>query len=69
MLAAAAFVVSLPLMLWMLPVLIGLALAVPLVALTASRAAGLAFRRAGLLLIPEEQNPPEVLRRARVVRD
>ncbi len=68
-LAAAAFVVSLPLMLWMLPVLIGLALAVPLVALTASRAAGLAFRRAGLLLIPEEQNPPEVLRRARVVRD
>ncbi len=63
-LAVAAFLVSLPLMLWMLPVLIGLAFAVPLVALTASRAAGLAARRSGLLTIPEEQTVPPVLARA-----
>ncbi len=67
-LAAAALVVSLPLMLWMLPVLIGLGLAIPLVALTASRQAGEAFRRAGLLLIPEEAAPPAVLAAATALR-
>ena len=64
LLAAAAYAVSLPLTLWMLPVLIGLVFAVPLVSLTGSRAAGLALRRAGLLTIPEERTPPAVLTRA-----
>ncbi len=67
-LAVAALVVSLPLMLWMLPVLVGLGLAVPLVALTASRRAGRALERAGLLLIPEERDPPPVLARAVAMR-
>ena len=67
-LAGAALVVSLPLMLWMLPVLIGLALAIPLVALTSSRSAGEALARAGLLLIPEERSPPAVLVAAAVLR-
>ena len=64
-LAAIAYLVSVSLFLWMLPVVIGLALAIPLVALTASRAAGLALARIGLLRIPEEPSPPAVLARAR----
>jgi membrane glycosyltransferase len=64
LLAAAAYAVSLPLFLWMLPVLIGLVLAVPLAALTASRAIGLALRRLGLLRIAEEAAPPAVMQTA-----
>jgi len=63
-LAAAAYAVSPALFLWMTPVLIGLALAVPLAALTASRGVGVALRRLGLLRIPEERTPPRVLARA-----
>jgi len=63
-LAAAAYAVSPALFLWMTPVLVGLALAVPLVVLTASRRVGLALRRLGLLRIPEERTPPAVLARA-----
>ena len=47
-----------------LPVVLGLALAVPLASLTGRRSLGVALRRVGLLRIPEESNPPEVLRRA-----
>jgi membrane glycosyltransferase len=60
-LAAAAYAVAVPLFLWMLPVLVGLALAVPLAAGTASRRAGQALRRMGLLQITEEVRPPAVL--------
>ena len=63
-LAATAYAVSPALFLWMTPVLAGLALAVPLVLLTASRGVGVALRRLGLLLIPEERAPPAVLARA-----
>ncbi len=63
-LAIIAWLVSPALFLWMSPVLIGLALAVPLVSLTAGRDLGLAFGRAGLLRIPEETAPPAVLSRA-----
>ncbi|MCQ8279725.1 glucans biosynthesis glucosyltransferase MdoH [Acetobacteraceae bacterium KSS8] len=63
-LAAIAWLVSPALFLWMSPVLIGLALAVPLVSLTAGRDLGLALGRAGLLRIPEETAPPAVLSRA-----
>ena len=68
-LTAIAYAVSLPLMLWMLPVLIGLTCAVPLVALTSSRAAGQFLRRAGLLAIPEEAAPPRVLARANALAE
>ncbi|MCQ8242331.1 glucans biosynthesis glucosyltransferase MdoH [Rhizosaccharibacter radicis] len=67
-LAAAAFVVSVALFLWMTPVLVGLLLAVPLVALTSDREAGLALRRWHLLLIPEEAAPPPVLSRVTALR-
>jgi membrane glycosyltransferase len=62
-LAAAAYAVSLPLLLWMSPVILGLLSAVPLVALT-SGSMGRAARRLGLLVVPEERAPPEVLKRA-----
>ncbi len=66
-LGAGAWAVSPYLALWMLPVVLGLALAVPLASLTSRRSLGLALRRIGLLRIPEEVRPPEVLRRAAAV--
>jgi len=63
-LGGIAWAVSSSLALWMAPVVLGLALAIPLAAFTARRSAGQAFRRLGLLRIPEEVQPPEVLARA-----
>ncbi|HUB15645.1 MAG TPA: glucans biosynthesis glucosyltransferase MdoH [Acetobacteraceae bacterium] len=63
-LGAAAWAVTIYLALWMLPVVLGLALAIPLAAVTARRSTGEALRRAGLLLIPEERGPPAVVQRA-----
>ncbi|PHK96430.1 glucans biosynthesis glucosyltransferase MdoH [Pseudoroseomonas rhizosphaerae] len=62
---AAAWLVSPYLALWMSPVVLGLALAIPLAALTARRDVGLGLRRLGLLLTPEEREAPAVLSRAR----
>ncbi len=56
----AAYSVSLPLMLWMLPVVLGLVLALPLGLLTSFRS-----RTAGLFATPEDRFPPDVLIRAR----
>jgi membrane glycosyltransferase len=70
MLAGTAWAVSTSLALWMAPVVLGLALAIPLAAYTARRSTGLAWRRMGLLRIPEEMQPPEVLARAnRVIQE
>ncbi len=63
-LAIAAYAVSLPLLLWMLPVVVGLLLAIPLVSLTSSRRLGDRLRAWHLLGIPEEDSPPPVLARA-----
>jgi membrane glycosyltransferase len=63
-----AYAVSPPLAAWMAPVVIGMALAVPVVALTSSRSAGDWLRRHGLLSIPEESAPPAVLVRAAELR-
>jgi len=64
LLGGAVWAVSQALFLWMMPVLLGLGLAIPLVASTSSRAAGQALRWLGLLSTPEERQPPAVLRRA-----
>jgi membrane glycosyltransferase len=64
LLGGGAWAVSPYLALWMLPVVLGLALAIPLAAWTAQRGAGQALRRLGLLRTPEESAPPDVLRRA-----
>jgi membrane glycosyltransferase len=63
-LGGTAWAVSSSLALWMAPVVLGLALAIPLAAFTARRGAGLAMRRLGYLRIPEETLPPDVLARA-----
>jgi membrane glycosyltransferase len=64
LLGIGAWAVSPYLALWMLPVVLGLALAVPLASLTGRRSWGLALRRAGLMRTPEEMHPPDVLQRA-----
>lgn len=63
-LGAGAYVVSAPLLLWMLPVVAGLILALPVAALTAAPSVGRRLRAMGLLLTPEEREPPSVLLRA-----
>ncbi len=63
-LAAAAYAVSLSLFIWMMPVTIGLLLSVPLAMLTSRTDVGLALQRMRLLIIPEEQQAPEILVRA-----
>ena len=60
-LGLASYAISVPLLLWMSPVVLGLALAAPLAALTARRGAGQALRRLGLLRTPEEATPPDVM--------
>ena len=58
LLGGVAWAVSLSLALWMLPVVLGLALAIPLALLTGRRRAG------GLLRTPEDVEPPSVVARA-----
>lgn len=60
-LAVAAWSVSQALFFWMTPVLLGLVLAIPLAALTASRSVGLRLRAMGLLTIVEETRVPQVM--------
>jgi membrane glycosyltransferase len=64
LLGGTAWLVSPYLALWMLPVVLGLALAIPLAAFTAATGPGEAFRRLGLLRIPEEARPPATLAKA-----
>jgi membrane glycosyltransferase len=63
-LAVAAYAVSPGLLAWLSPVVLGLVLAIPVSGITAKQRLGQAFRRLGLLAIPEEVDPPAVLRRA-----
>ncbi|GGJ97652.1 glucans biosynthesis glucosyltransferase H [Luteimonas terricola] len=60
----AAWMVSPALAAWMSPVVLGLLLAVPVVALGASRVAGQWLRRHRIFATPEELVPPPVLVRA-----
>jgi membrane glycosyltransferase len=59
---ALAWWMSRPLFYWMLPVLGGLALSIPISVWTSSRRWGLRIRKAGFFLTPEETEPPPVLR-------
>jgi len=63
-----AWAVSPSLAVWMAPVVIGMVLAIPVVALTSSRGPGGFLHRWGLLDIPEENTPPPVLVRAAELR-
>jgi membrane glycosyltransferase len=67
LLAAGAYAVSTPLLLWMSPVVIGLVLAIPVASFTARSRVGRRLRDAGLLLTPEEHAVPAVLTRANAI--
>jgi membrane glycosyltransferase len=68
LIGALALFASPSLAAWMAPVILGLVLAIPLVALTSARAPGQWLRRRKLLSIPEETNPPPILKRATQLR-
>ncbi len=63
-LAGAAYTVSPPFLIWMSPVVLGLLLAIPVSSATGRPQLGRAVRRLGLLVTPEETEPPAVLERA-----
>jgi membrane glycosyltransferase len=67
LLAVAAYAVSTPLLFWMSPVIAGLALAIPLAAVSAQTRAGSALRSAGLLLTTDEKTQPAILSRANTI--
>jgi membrane glycosyltransferase len=64
--AVSAYAVSLPLLLWMMPVILGLLLAIPIATLSSSASARSTFR---LFRTPEETAPPQVLLRANELAD
>lgn len=60
----SAFMIATSLFLWMSPTILGLLLAIPLSWLSGQLGAGLALKRMGLLLTPEEHQPPSIATRA-----
>jgi membrane glycosyltransferase len=60
----SAFMIAPSLFGWMSPTIIGLVLAIPISAASSSLPVGLALRRHGLLLTPEETHPPHIATRA-----
>src|SRR5690606_36571623 len=66
--SVGAWMVSPPLALWMSPVLAGMVLSMPLVALTTAPGISAWLRRVGLFRTAEESAPPPVLVRAQQLR-
>src|SRR3954451_7239436 len=60
----SAILIATSLFLWMSPTIVGLLLAIPLSWLSGQLGAGLALKRVGLLLMPEEYRPPAIATRA-----
>ncbi len=60
----AAFAIATSLFLWMSPTILGLVLAIPISWASGQLAYGLALKRRGLLVTPEERDPPAVALRA-----
>lgn len=69
LMGVAAWAVSFSLFLWMTPVLLGLLLAIPLVWMTSSQKFGIFCRKMGLLVIPEEVDQPDILRKDAVEKE
>jgi membrane glycosyltransferase len=63
-----AWMISPSLAAWMAPVILGLLLSIPIVALTSARGPGMFLRRLKIFSIPEEHTPPAVLVRAAELR-
>ena len=66
-LAIAAISSSARPFLWMTPVIVGLVMAIPMASAGASGRLGRSARRAGVLLVPEELRPPQILVRANAI--
>jgi membrane glycosyltransferase len=64
LMAGTAYAVSLPLLLWMAPVIVGLLLAVPIGLLSSTTRSGKTNRHSLLFETPEQTVPPQVLIRA-----
>lgn len=60
----SAFMIAPSLFGWMSPTILGLVLAIPISAGSGKLSLGLALKRAGLLLTPEETSPPAIATRA-----
>jgi membrane glycosyltransferase len=60
----SAFMIAPSLAAWMSPTIIGLVLAIPISAASGKLVYGLALKRMGLLLTPEETSPPPIASRA-----
>ena len=56
----AAFAIATSLFLWMSPTILGLVLAIPISWASGQLGLGLALRRLGLLMTPEERDPPAI---------
>ncbi|HEY1544617.1 MAG TPA: glucans biosynthesis glucosyltransferase MdoH [Xanthobacteraceae bacterium] len=63
-LGACAYAVSLPLFFWMMPVTVGLVLAIPIAKFTADQWIGNGLTGAHLLITPDMRDEPEVVRSA-----
>lgn len=61
--AVVAFLLSPTLLAWLAPAVLGLALAIPLSKMSGSVTLGKLLGRLGLFRIPEERDPPELMRR------
>src|SRR5712672_1647117 len=64
LMASTAYAVSLPLLLWMAPVIVGLLLAVPIAILSSTAGSGVASCQPRLFGTPEQTSPLQVLVRA-----
>ncbi|MCJ2107457.1 glucans biosynthesis glucosyltransferase MdoH [Methylobacterium sp. E-041] len=60
----AAFAIATSLFLWMAPTILGLVLAIPISWASGQLALGLALKQRGLLMTPEERDPPPIATRA-----
>ena len=63
----AGFLISPSLVAWMSPTIAGLVLAIPISWLTSQRWLGLVFRRAGVLVTPEETTTPPIAKRGKAL--
>ena len=64
----SAVLIATSLFLWMSPTIVGLVLAIPLSWLSGQLGAGLALKRMGLLMTPEESRPPAIAARANALQ-
>lgn len=65
----SAFMIAPSLFAWMSPTILGLVLAIPISWASGKLAIGLALRRAGLLMIPEETSRPRIATRAQEIAE